>query len=154
MREWLPATLLMFGLALFLWISGAAGRLDAGNPNAMAALVNSQDTLTAARFDSFESPRGTDYQVPANTTLYITEVVGRPNDAASTTEIVRIGYGDTAVNNSTAAPTNALVVCAYTLESSDGPALPVGLFCPIPAGKFPFIQPSGAGNYQVTGEER
>ena len=154
MREGLPMVLLVLAAGLLVWISGAAGRLNAENPGAMVALVNSQDILTANSYDSFESPRGTDYQVPAGQTIYITNLLGFPHSPASTSEHFHIGYGDTAVNDSVAAPTNAIIVCDYSWESADGPPAPVPMFCPIPAGKYPFVQPSGDGNFQATGEVR
>lgn len=149
---------LVLGAALWLGFARTGGitigSLDDGNWANMVALTNSQDEITAGYYDSFESPRGTDYTVPAGDTLYVVSFIGLPEVASSADEVFVIGYGDTAVNNSVGAPTNAVVVCALTWEAVDSVPAQVPLFCPIPAGKYPFIVSSGAGNFQATGMVR
>ena len=147
-------------LGAALWLGFArtgdftVGSLTEGNWTNMVALTNSQDEITAGYYDSFESPRGTDYTVPAGETLYVVSFIGLPEVAASADQVFVIGYGDSAVNNSAGAPTNAIVVCALTWETIDGVPAQVPLFCPIPAGKYPFVVSSGAGNFQATGTVR
>lgn len=127
------------------------GSLSEGYPGDMVSLTNSQDTLTAGNYDSFESPRGTDYTVPVGQTLHVIAFIGHPEVAASTSQVFVIGYGDNAVDNSAGAPTNAIVVCALTWEAVDSAPAQVPLFCPIPGGKYPFVVSTGAGNFQATG---
>jgi hypothetical protein len=148
----------VLGAALWLGFARTGGitigSLEDGNWANMVALTNSQDELGAGNFDSFESPRGTDYVVPAGETLYIVAFIGWPEVAQSADVVFAIGYGDDAVDNSASAPTNPIVVCVLTWESVDSDPVQVALFCPIPAGKFPFVVSSGAGNVQATGTVR
>ena len=162
-RVAIEITIFVSALATALVVSvtlvAQAGTITLGsavevNLNELVALTNSQDTLTADNYDSFESPRGTDYVVPTDRTLYITSVHGLPHAAASTDQHFHIGYGDDGVDNSVSAPTNAVVVCDWSWEAADGPPAVLPLYCPIPEGKYPFIQGTGAGNYQATGVAR
>jgi len=150
------AIAIVIGLVLMLFAvpSITIGSGIEGPLSDFVALTNSQDTLTAARYDSYESPRGTDYVVPAGKTLYIVSFIGWPEIAPSTDEVFDIGYGDDAVNNSASPPTNAIVVCDITWEGVDSNPVQTPLFCPIPAGKYPFVYSSGAGNFQATGTVR
>ena len=144
-------------VVLLLWplaptyVIGSTTTRDAGSG---VALVASVSPVTADRWDSLESPRGTDYQVPAGQTLYITEIVGSPQVAASTSVTLTVGYGDTAVGNATSAPDAAVVVFVTTWEAADGAPLPIEVYIPIPAGKYPYVLPSGASNVQATGTVR
>ena len=143
-----------FGVTVVLWIqprfeiAGATTR----DPRDLVALVNSQATVQADRWDSFESPRGTDYQVPAGATTYIVQLEGVP--ATSTQDVsIQIGYGDTAVANATSAPDAAVIVYAITVDDGLLPA-PREVLIPIPAGKYPFMLMDAAGNLQATGFEK
>src|SRR3990172_3860628 len=71
----------------------------AGDP--LTAYAN---TTGANRYSTFESPGGSDYVVPANTTLVITRLVYQ---SASLGDVIAIGYGDDGVGDSASAPTNA-----------------------------------------------
>ena len=86
--------------------------------------------------------------------LYITRLTGLPQDATSTSETLTIGYGDTAVGNATTAPDAAVIVFVTTWESADGAPVPLEVFVPIPAEKYPYVLPSGAGNVQASGVVR
>ena len=118
------------------------------------ALVSSTRPVTATRYDSFESPRGTDYKVPAGTTLYITQLVGFPQSATGTSEYVEVGYGDTAVGNSTDTPDATIVVFTTTWESIGGTPVVLSVFIPIPTGKFPYARMNAVGSIQAVGIER
>ena len=150
------AIAIVIGLVLMLFAvpSITIGSGVEGPLSDFVALTNSQDILTADRYDSFESPRGTDYAVPAGKTFYLTALLGLPHVTGSTDEHFHIGYADDAVNDSVAAPTNPIIVCDWSWESTDSNPIVLDLFCPIPAGKYPFVYSSGAGNFQATGTAR
>ena len=131
--------------------SFAVGGSTTRDPSDGVALVNSASPVTAGNYDTYESPRGTDYQVPTGQTLYITQLTGSPQVATSTSETLTVGYGDTAVGDSTAAPDSAVVVFVTSWESVDGAPARLDVFVPVPAGKYPFVLPSGASNVQATG---
>jgi len=120
----------------------------------IVTLVNSVDTVTADRYDSYQSPRGTDYVAPAATTLYIGYLIGAPDVAGAASVHVRIGYGDDAVSDSVAAPTNAVIVWDVSYENPANLLNPRSVWIPIPAGKYPFLQLTPGGNVQAVGIEQ
>ena len=114
----------------------------------------------ANRYMSFEAPTGTDYQVPVGKSLVITRLIYK---GAAIGDMAIIGYGDDAVANGAAAPTNpvslmgqsgvtptsSLVVEAVNLVHD------IAVYLSIPAGKYPFIQYSGtASSVQLIGAEQ
>ncbi len=134
--------------------SAQVGGLSTRDFPSVTALVNSTSPVTADYYDSYESPQGTDYVVPAGQTLYITSLQGHPLAAAATSTTVRIGYGDTAVNATTTAPTAATVVYTITFRTNDDPPAPYAVFIPIPTGKYPFMLVDQDVNIQATGVAR
>lgn len=153
MSKWTPLALaIVLVFVAFLWASTPSWEVNDitfRNPARMIALVNSENPVTAGRYDTFESPRGTDYQVPAAGPIYLVQFHGTPLASVNAAIHVEIGYGDDAVSNSIAAPTNAVIVWNVAYPSADGLSLPVSVHLEIPAGKYPFIVSTG-GNYNIS----
>jgi len=135
-----PLAVVAFVLAFIAWGDGGpalytVGSAETHDAGAVVALVNSTETIDAGNYDTFESPRGEAFTVGTGETLVIAVIV-----ASGTGDI---GYGDDAVSNSTAAPSNTVTVCAFF----DGGSA----WCPVPAGKAPFVRVDQAGSVQATG---
>ena len=131
------------------------GTLETTDLTGLVALTNSQSDLTADRYDSYESPRGTDYQVPTGETLYITTLHGTA-DAAVVDLHIQVGYGDDAVNDAVGAPTNSVTVFEFTwrdaVDAGGGQSVPISVWIPIPADKYPWVRPLNVPmNIQATG---
>ena len=103
----------------------------------------------AGRYMTFESPDGTDYQVPANKTFKITRMIyfSTGNDITMSS----IGYGDDGVAEGAAAPTTP----KYVLGNGDAgfygslfggtanlhvPPPVVDVYAEVPTGKYPFLK--------------
>jgi len=129
---------LMFGLystSAFALIQ--AFRLGAVGQDSVAGTVYATaNSVTAIRYQTLESPVGTDYQVTAGYTLYITKIVWMSNTSGY--QITEIGYGDTAVPEQVAAPTNAVAVITTLFGVAQGTQTLEGLWT-IPAGKYPYM---------------
>jgi hypothetical protein len=98
---------------------------------------------------TFESPVGTDYQVPASNTFYITKLdvhgIGNNNTLAV------IGYGDNGVADGTTAPTNAVEVTGQYYSSGTEDVAQLSVLIPIPAQKYPYVKaPTGAASNGVS----
>ena len=130
------------------------GSITTRNETALVSLTNSMDILTDNRYDSYQSPRGVNYQTPAGVTLYIGYLMGTPDTAGSTAVHVRIGYGDEAVSDSLAAPTNAVIVWDASFENPANMSNPRSVWIPIPENKYPFLQLTPGGSVQAVGIER
>lgn len=129
-------------------------RVQLGDWQNTVALTNSVSTVTANRYDTFESPRGTDYQVPSGQTLYINNLVGHHTTHGSAHASVQIGYGSTGVSNSATAPADAVIVFSYTEHDHDVQVEPIDVWIPIPAGMYPFLLVDQGAGYQATGVTR
>lgn len=101
-------------------------------------LVSSTSPVTAGRYDTLQSPRGSAYSVPADRTLYLGSILGTPHASASLDTTITLGYANAAVSNSSAAPDTPVIVFSYTYRTADGALLPADIFVPIPEGKYPF----------------
>ena len=109
-------------------------------PANAVSLIGATATTTDGYYDSLDRPLTTTYAVPTGRTLTLVRA-----DVASTSTrtVLQIGYGDTHVENSAAAPTNPV-----TLYETNLPAaatyhqIPVELA--MPAGKFPWMRTIGA----------
>ena len=110
------------------------------------ALVNSQILVTAGRYDSFESPEGTPYQVDTSNT-YIVSLIGKPIDSGFAAN-ASIGYGDDAVQNSLVAPTNSVLVWDITFKNING-GEGFDILVEIPIDKYPWIKFVGS-SYNFT----
>jgi len=84
---------------------------------------------------TFETPIGTDYQVPAGKTFYMTGCMIR---AAGTIAIFNLGYGDTGVANGGTPPTNNKNVHGEFGEATSGASKYFDIFAAIPAEKYPY----------------
>lgn len=103
------------------------------------------------KFNTLEAPKATDYQVPADKTYYITRIscVG---DAANT--LVRILYGDDAVENSAVAPTNPVYITPFFKCCTADVCYCHDVFYEVPTGKYPAIElQTGNGIVEVGGLE-
>jgi len=127
------------------------GSLLTPDATSLVALINSAGTLTADYYDTFESPRGTPYQVPAGKLLYIGALLGTPDVSGSAPIHIRVGYADDAVQNSVTPPTNAVFVHDASFDQPLTMPNPRSVWIPIPAGKYPFIQMAPKGSTQATG---
>jgi len=91
----------------------------------------------SSRYMSLESPVGTDYQVPAGKTFYITKMHYSGVDASIG---FVIGYGDTGVADGAAAPTNPVQLTQMHRGASAFIEYSADVFLAIPAAKYPYIQ--------------
>ena len=98
------------------------------------------------RYMTFESPVGTDYQVPAGKTFYITKIICSDVSASSG---FYLGYGDTGVAEGAAAPVNYQRLTGVTHVNTAYYSYPFDVCIPIPANKFPVMAGSAAAS-QVT----
>ena len=149
------AILFAFAAFVILWMQmdrfteddltvGALG-LSGGRSVEVITLINSStSTPVLGRYDSFDSPRSTNYTVPTGQSLYV-YAIGWTN-ATSTPLTLLFGYGDTKVQNSAAAPTNLVVQYSATGQANGEPML-LPLTVAIPAGKIPVVYIGGTGNY-------
>lgn len=85
-------------------------------------------------FDTFQYPLGTNYVVPANKTLYITELVFSGDTAKS---IVRVLYGDDVVTASAVPPTNPVYISSFHIEPVADIDHHHETFISVPEGKYP-----------------
>ena len=112
-----------------------------------------QDSLTGVKYavayiaagdnyKTLESPVGTDYQVTAGYTLYITKIVWGSSTAGS--QIKQFGYGDDGIAEGAAAPTNAVVLIPFFLQGSTTALAELEGIWTIPSGKYPYFQANTA----------
>lgn len=160
-RGMLPTAWMALGMVLLVsWVFMEArpdyelGAVSFTDVSETVALVSSASPIAAGNYDSLDSPRGTDYQVPAGQTLYIAQLLGAPHTTAALDTTLSIGYGDTAVADSTSAPDALVIVFSTTYRAADGPPLPVEVFVPVPAGKYPFVLTDRAIAVQAVGVAR
>lgn len=120
------------------------GAVETRDPSLLRCLSNSQIQVTSERYDTLESPEGTDYQVPTGKTLYITKLQVGSGATSGTFFILDVGYGDDGVANSASAPTNRKVVYRTIYMQGAGLRGDLDVFIPIPAGKYPYIYGNGS----------
>ena len=127
------------------------------NGNAVSAFA---ETTAADEYMTFESPVGTDYQVPSGRTLMITRVVFQSTlDGAA----IVIGYGTNAVPAGASAPTSAISVVGRAhatdpvspvVANAVADHFAVDIYAEIPASMYPFFQSSGVAQVQIFGVEQ
>jgi len=122
------------------------GSLGTDSPASVKSMTSR--TTSANNYMTLESVVGTDYQVPAGKTFYITSVVYMANSASGG---IKIGYGDTGVADGAAAPTNFVQLTEEFRSETADKLIPVSVLVAIPAGKFPCVrQNAGAVQLYVT----
>lgn len=94
------------------------------------------NALAAGHYCTLEFPVGTDYQVPAGKTFYITKILYSAHVAGGG---VLLGYGDDGVASGVAAPTNPVRLTALIMARLADEEYNSDLFIPVPAEKYPFI---------------
>ena len=105
---------------------------------------------TPTAFDTVQSPVGTDYIVPAGSSLIITHLVY--SGAAGAT--VSLGYSTGTADNATDQPAGTIFVLGTGDRSSivaTGDMRTVDVFASIPAGHYPFVVGSSTGDIQIFG---
>lgn len=91
-------------------------------------------TTALNNYMTFESVLGTDLQVTAGKTLYITRLHYFGNTISQN---FWIGYGDTGVGDGAPAPTNPVQVTRRFANLVAQEEMSLDVFIPIPAEKFP-----------------
>lgn len=130
------------------------GAGESQQPGDFKCLTNSQQDIGSSRYDTLETPRGTDYQVPTGKTFWITKVIGGTTDGAAGVAGVAIGYGNSGVANSVAAPTNSFVMAEIDHRFGGELLVNIDVLIPIPAGNYPWVQSrNAASNWTIFGME-
>lgn len=101
----------------------------------ITTLLNPTLNLGNGRYDSLDSPLGTDFIVPAGFEFHVTDG-DMPHDPPES--VISFGWGDTHVENSIAAPTNSVIAFRITLD--DGSPHEFTMHVIVPAGKYPFVR--------------
>jgi len=105
---------------------------------------------TSGNYNVFSIGTSGSYQVPASKTLYITDI----NMYSSNANIhATLYYGDTAVTNSAAAPTNAIQISTSYASPTANTLTHISCFIAVPAQKYPHIRSGNSDglNINVTG---
>lgn len=89
---------------------------------------------TVNHYMTFEQPVGTDFQVPAGNTLYITKIQWIN---ASASGGFYIYYGDDGVASGAPAPTNPVQLTWDYRDATANVLYDINVLIPIPAGKYP-----------------
>lgn len=105
------------------------------------------DTVANANYQTFLQI-GTAYQVPVGKTLYLTGLLLMPTVANA--GIGQIGYGDTAVSNSVAAPTSNFRITQQFLQATANDMKQWLIMAAIPAQKYPYYVATGGANVEIT----
>lgn len=111
---------------------GSVGQDSLDNVKTIHAAVN-----VINNYMTFEFPIGTDYQVTAGYTCYLSKVLFR---SSTTGDAFVLGYGDTAVALGAAAPTNFVQVTEVFASANDTELFNFDIIVPIPAGKYPCMK--------------
>lgn len=114
---------------------GALGQDDLTGVKCLSAIL----AAAAPNYMTLEYPTGTDYQVPAGKTFYITKMDFHGN-ATDQHAIILIGYGDDGVADGAAAPTNFKALTANYYVNLASNTTPFDVIIPIPAEKYPCIK--------------
>lgn len=127
-------------------------KLGAAVTDVPADVVCASAFLTAInRYMTFEVPCGTDYVVPAGKTLRITLV---QFDYSGAWAKVRFGYGDDAVAEGAAAPSNPIFLTHGLMSLGTTARSEAKCSYDVPAGKYPFLyatEVAGAGTMTIMG---
>lgn len=122
-------------------ITVAAGSMTIEFPS----IVNVQQPLTATttitdgNYDSFDEPLGTSFTASSTKEF----IIGGLSVTASATDLqVDYGFGDSHVENSVSAPTNAVTLGSFVIPAGAGLER-VPVFVKIPVDKHPFVRVQG-----------
>ena len=126
------------------------GALVVRDLDSVVTLTNSVNQITDDYYDTYETPRGTDYLVPTGKTLYVTHLEGN-NLKGAAHERIMLGYSTDTVTNSATPPTGAVIMVNFTFEESDISDIHEDIFMVVPAGNYPWIHLDGGGAVQATG---
>lgn len=118
--------------------------------DSVITLTSSVDSITDDNYDTYQTPRGTDYLVPAGKTLYITHLEGNAIKGTGNERIL-LGYSTDTVSNSASPPTGGVIMVNFTFEESNigTEGHEVNFF--VPGGFYPYIHIDGGGAIQATG---
>lgn len=137
----LMVALLSIGNPAFALIQ--AFRLGAVGTDTLSGTMYAVSYISSSTdWETLESPVGTDYQVTAGYTLYITKIVWSSNTAGA--QVTEIGYADNGVAEGSNALTNKVVVFPVLFGTASATQSLEGLWT-IPAGKYPFFTAGVAG---------
>src|SRR3990167_4433219 len=115
-----------------------AYKLGALGQDSVSGIKNLAGTVSGSNYMTLETPVGTDYQVPAGKTFYITklDLTRLSGNGAQ----VKIGYGDSGVAHGTVSPTKYVALTStYHIGGSATQTLAFEIIIPIPAQKYPCI---------------
>lgn len=104
------------------------------------SLVNRTESASNGNYDSLDFPRGTTFTVPPGKTLVITSGCA-VNVGAAIGSQTEIGYGDDAVADSAAPPTNFVVLFSGVCTATDLRPM----YLRIPEGKVPYMRSHDSG---------
>lgn len=85
------------------------------------------------RYNTLESVKDTDYQVPPAKKFYITHVL---INATAVGTLVQILYGDTVVSDSVVPPSNAVYISPAYISKEANANYSYDVFFEVPAGKY------------------
>lgn len=127
------------------WRLGSVGQDSVANTKCLSVSI-----ATTAHYMTFESPMGTDYQVTAGHTLYITKVFVQGTAAGYGPSF---GYGDNGVADGVAAPTNWVQLTRIFAIQDSAKTWDWDVIIAIPAGKYPCALSLGVFSCTVFGVE-
>lgn len=123
-------------MSLLAYRTGKTVHADATEVKSLSAEVS-----TSTRYSTLGLPAGTAYQVAAAKIFYITRLLSIYTTANGG---FKIGYGDTAVTDSAAAPTNFVALTPFIPYATATIPVDVSLALKVPTGKYPCILSNGA----------
>ena len=143
-NSWLAILIVMAVIAFATWT-----QYTGNNGSRVTAFAQSGGDVN--QYMTFESPAGTDYQVPAGTTLKIAKLVFQ---SATANAAFVIGYGDDAVALGGSAPTNPVSVIGVAgsppvspvITNEPGDHFELDVYAEIPASTYPFLQASASSS--------
>jgi hypothetical protein len=140
-------------VAMFFYMApvrSIGGAMVVRDLDSIVTLTSSVNSITDNYYDTYQTPRGTDYLVPAGKKLYVTHLEGNVIKGAGN-ERIMLGYSTATVSNSASAPTGAVIMVNFTFEESDVNTKRHAVTFVVPGGFYPFIHIDGGGAIQATG---
>ena len=104
--------------------------------DAVTGLKQINALVTQAQYMTLESVVGTDYQVPAGKTFYMTRVMFATTSADSG---IQIGYGTAGVPSQAGAPAGAVICTANFHSKVSYTPVTYDLLIPCPENTYPFV---------------